>query len=232
MAVALLLGIGFFSEGMMFVNQSVSSAIIVIALRSHGTGVGAAARCLGRRRGRAGDRRRPVPAGPDRRDPHRRARGAALAVGRAGARRRAARRAHACRARAGRSPPPRTSTASWRRWRRLGPPRAQPRGSRRDAGASAPRSPPRTPASASSTCSRTPRSACSASRPTRSRPPRPRPTSSAPPIDVLAGALAALTRSPQPWSDELLTAIRADVGSDDRRRSPRRPRRARRCSPR
>lgn len=38
MAVALLLGVGFFSEGMMFVNQSVSSAIIVIALRTHGTG--------------------------------------------------------------------------------------------------------------------------------------------------------------------------------------------------
>ena len=38
MAVALLLGIGFFSEGMMFVNQSTASAILVLALNRHGTG--------------------------------------------------------------------------------------------------------------------------------------------------------------------------------------------------
>jgi len=38
MAVALFVGLGFFSEGMMFVNQSVASAILVIALRAHGTG--------------------------------------------------------------------------------------------------------------------------------------------------------------------------------------------------
>ena len=38
MAVALIAGFGFFSEGMMFVNQSVASAILVIALRGHGTG--------------------------------------------------------------------------------------------------------------------------------------------------------------------------------------------------
>jgi uncharacterized membrane protein YgaE (UPF0421/DUF939 family) len=38
MAAALLTGIGFFSEGMMFVNQSVASAILVVALRKHGTG--------------------------------------------------------------------------------------------------------------------------------------------------------------------------------------------------
>ena len=38
MAVAVALGVGFFSEGLMFVNQSVASAVIVIALRAHGTG--------------------------------------------------------------------------------------------------------------------------------------------------------------------------------------------------
>ena len=38
MAVALVLAIGFVGEGMMFVNQSVASAILVIALRAHGTG--------------------------------------------------------------------------------------------------------------------------------------------------------------------------------------------------
>ncbi len=38
MAVALLAGVGFFSEGMMFVNQSTASAILVVALHKHGTG--------------------------------------------------------------------------------------------------------------------------------------------------------------------------------------------------
>jgi uncharacterized membrane protein YgaE (UPF0421/DUF939 family) len=38
MAAALLTGIGFFSEGLMFVNQAAASAILVVALRRHGTG--------------------------------------------------------------------------------------------------------------------------------------------------------------------------------------------------
>jgi len=38
MAAALLTGFGFFSEGMMFVNQSAASAILVLALHKHGTG--------------------------------------------------------------------------------------------------------------------------------------------------------------------------------------------------
>ena len=38
MAAALLAGVGFFSEGMMFVNQSTASAILVVALHKHGTG--------------------------------------------------------------------------------------------------------------------------------------------------------------------------------------------------
>ncbi len=38
MAAALIAGVGFFSEGMMFVNQSTASAILVVALRKHGTG--------------------------------------------------------------------------------------------------------------------------------------------------------------------------------------------------
>lgn len=38
MALALLGGFGIFSEGMMFVNQSVASAILVVALHRHGTG--------------------------------------------------------------------------------------------------------------------------------------------------------------------------------------------------
>jgi uncharacterized membrane protein YgaE (UPF0421/DUF939 family) len=38
MAAALLAGVGFFSEGMMFVNQSSASAILVVALHKHGTG--------------------------------------------------------------------------------------------------------------------------------------------------------------------------------------------------
>jgi uncharacterized membrane protein YgaE (UPF0421/DUF939 family) len=38
MAAALLAGFGFFSEGMMFVNQSTASAILVVALHKHGTG--------------------------------------------------------------------------------------------------------------------------------------------------------------------------------------------------
>jgi uncharacterized membrane protein YgaE (UPF0421/DUF939 family) len=38
MAVALLTGFGVFGEGMMFVNQSVASAILVVALHKNGTG--------------------------------------------------------------------------------------------------------------------------------------------------------------------------------------------------
>ena len=38
MAAALVAGVGFFSEGMMFVNQSTASAILVVALHRHGTG--------------------------------------------------------------------------------------------------------------------------------------------------------------------------------------------------
>jgi len=38
MALALVLGGGFFSEGMMFVNQALASAILVVALHKHGTG--------------------------------------------------------------------------------------------------------------------------------------------------------------------------------------------------
>lgn len=38
MAAALILGVGFFSEGMMFVNQSTAAAILVVALHKHGTG--------------------------------------------------------------------------------------------------------------------------------------------------------------------------------------------------
>ncbi len=38
MAVALVAGFGFFGEGMMFANQAAASAILVIALRAHGTG--------------------------------------------------------------------------------------------------------------------------------------------------------------------------------------------------
>jgi uncharacterized membrane protein YgaE (UPF0421/DUF939 family) len=38
MAAALVAGVGFFSEGMMFVNQSTASAILVVALHKHGTG--------------------------------------------------------------------------------------------------------------------------------------------------------------------------------------------------
>ncbi|HLW94978.1 MAG TPA: FUSC family protein [Solirubrobacteraceae bacterium] len=38
MAAASAVAVGFFSEGMMFVNQSASAAVLVIALRHHGTG--------------------------------------------------------------------------------------------------------------------------------------------------------------------------------------------------
>jgi uncharacterized membrane protein YgaE (UPF0421/DUF939 family) len=38
MAAALIAGVGFFSEGMMFVNQSAAAAILVVALHRHGTG--------------------------------------------------------------------------------------------------------------------------------------------------------------------------------------------------
>ncbi len=38
MSAALIGGVGFFSEGMMFVNQSTASAILVVVLHKHGTG--------------------------------------------------------------------------------------------------------------------------------------------------------------------------------------------------